>query len=399
MSDRKFYLFLANTMLQWQYLVINTFFSNVIFSDKMKTRNIILSGVFALALVMLFTQVRASTIGQEAAPGNIAPRIYMIDSSYDICGDAKYDGSRPDGFNLQDAGCLNLPGDYRFEQYAFTGESLEYKVVVRDLNGAADISYAKMTVAGMTEALCVPDNSVCAEGKCKDQIPAWETADAGFHGAGATATDKGFKCTLTVEPLWYGPNSVNIAAWDQVGAVSTMSIAQSWFFNPAIMLDLSTNDPAHTKIVYEQGYPGQTVMSLNKLVVTNLAEGGVDLWTFIAATDLTDPSHSGALCPESNVLNVDQSCGASDCKHNMDFRCKIGTQENDQWTGIENKNNVAGCDQAGCFGALPLLTNYPNPLSIIGNGKSAECQFRLHYPVPCIGNFSDGLIQIIVKAV
>jgi hypothetical protein len=375
----------------------------------------ILSGVFALALVVLMTSVRADGFPQTAAPGNIPPRVYMIWSSYDICKRAQYDGSRPDGMDLQTAGCLSLPDSIRFEQYAFTGETLEYGVVVRDLNGAQDISYAKMTVAGLTESLCVEDSAKQAD--FVSQVPAWETAPAGFN----VLTDKYFICHLTVEPQWHGQSYVNIDAYDQVKAVSTMSIAQSWFFNPAIMLTLATNDGSPA-ISYESGVPGQTVMSTNKLVVTNLAEGGVDLWTFIAATDLTDPSHSGALCPESNVLNVDHECAAfqacekahpndisgcadslgenaAQCIHNMDFRCKIGTQENDQWTGITNKNNVAGCNWDSCYDAKPLLPDFVDPLSIIKNQGTAECQFRLTYPVPCIGNFSDGMIQIIVKSV
>jgi hypothetical protein len=344
----------------------------------------ILSGVFTLALLMLVTQVHASSIGQEAAPGNIAPRIYLIDSAYDICYNDHDGGSRPDGFDLQTSGCLDLQKEYRFEEYAFTGEQLFWKVVVRDLNGAPDISYAKFTVAGLTEALCVQTSEV--SDVTAAQVPAWETAPAGFQ----QATDKAFKCVLTVEPMWYGPNSVNIEAYDQAGAVSTMAIAQSWFFNPAIMLDLKTNDyPAHTKIVYEPGVPGQTVMSLNKLVVTNLAEGGVDLWAFIAADDLTDPSHSGALCPTSNVLDTETY---------MQYRCKIGTFEDDTWHPMTNKDNTLPCGPMVCYYAQRLVCSDVMPFSIIGNGKTAECQFKLTYPVPCIGSFTDGLIHIIVKA-
>jgi len=359
----------------------------------------ILSGVFALMLVMLVTQVKASSIGTEAAPGNYAPRIYLIDSSYDICHDDIYGGSRPDGFDLQDDGCLNLLGDnaeWRFEEYAFTGEQLFWKVVVRDLNGAQDISYAKFTVAGLTEALCV-EQPKPTEKSYPTQIPAWGMVEEGFR----QLTDKEFMCRLTVEPQWYGPNSVNIEAFDQAGVVSTMSIAQSWFFNPAIKLDLSTNDyPAHSKIVYEEGYPGQTVMSLNKLVVTNLADGGVDLWAFIAATDLTDPGHTGALCPFSNVLDVDAVDKTDDGGHLMDYRCKIGTCEEDHWLVMENKDNTDGCKPSECFNAQPLVDHCDGApaVSIIGNGKSAECQFKLTYPVPCIGSFTDGLIHIIVKA-
>jgi hypothetical protein len=266
------------------------------------------------------------------------------------------------------------------------------------LNGADDISYAKFTVDGYTEALCVED-TVCTQGQCQTQIPAWGMAPTGFD----SLTDKGFTCTLTVEPMWHGDKSVNIEAYDQAGAVSTMSIAQTWFFNPAIMLSLTTND-GNSKITYENGFPGQTVMSTNKLVVTNLAEGGVDLWAFIAADDLTDPSHSGALCPVSNVLDVDATDtsvnNGGDGGNLMDYRCKIGTCEEDHWLPMENKNNVDGCSPTGCFNAQELVEHCDGApaVSIIGNLKSAECQFKLTYPVPCIGNFTQGRIHIIVKA-
>jgi hypothetical protein len=358
----------------------------------MKTRDIVLSGVIGLLimLVALNTSVMASSFPQNATPGNVPPRIYLIDSSYDICADNQYvqyyggSGSRPDGFNLQEDGCLVLADDYRFEEYAFTGEQLFWKVVVRDLNGAEDISYAKFTVAGYTEALCI-EQSNPSDHTWSDQIPAWETAEDGFQHL----TDKAFMCILTVEPQWHGQQSVNIAAWDQAGQVSTMAIAQSWFFNPAIMLQLTTND-GQPAITYEPGVPGQTVMSTNKLVVTNLAEGGVDLWAFIAADDLTDPTHSGALCPVSNVLDVET---------NMEYRCKIGTFEDDCWHSMTNKDNTLGCSPMVCYYAQRLVWSNVMPFSIIGNLKSAECQFRLHYPVPCIGSFTQGLIHIIVKAV
>jgi len=364
-------------------MYIYLFFHNSSSSDKMKSRNnkIVLSGIIAVFLAMTFANsALASSFPQQAAPGNIAPRIYLINSSYDICYNDFDGGSRPDGFNLQTDGCLYL-GEYRFEEYAFTGEQLMWRVVVRDLNGAQDISYAKFTVGGLTEALCT--QILLTEKSNPDQIPAWETAPAGFN----STFDKAFMCRLTVEPQWAGQQSVNIDAYDQSGAVSTMSIAQSWFFNPAVSLILATNDGS-PKITYEPGVPGQTVMSTNKLVVTNNAAGGVDLWAFIAADDLTDPSNSGALCPVSNVLDVDKK---------MEYRCKIGTFENDPWHLITNKDNTMQCGIGSCYNAQPLTPDIFK-YSIIGNLKSAECQFRLTYPVPCIGNFSQGLIHIIVKA-
>jgi hypothetical protein len=289
----------------------------------------------------------------------------------------------------------------RFEEYAFAGEQLIWEIVVRDLNGADDVSYTKLTVDGYTEALCeeiAPHESILGNGFNQwayNQIPAKGTAPQGF----SETFDRLFRCVLTVEPSWYGESVVNVEAYDQDGAVSTDSISQSWFFNPAVLLDLDTNNGA-PGITYEDGFPGETVMSENKLMVTNLAEGGVDLWAFIAADDLTDPSHSGAKCPVSNVLDVD---GYGDWP-GMEYRCKIGTMEDDAWRHMHNKDNTAMCCPGLCVGATPLIMDDQLPpgtpaISVIGNMKTAECQFRLTYPVPCIGDFTEGLIHVIVRAI
>jgi hypothetical protein len=163
-----------------------------------------------------------------------------------------------------------------------------------------------------------------------------------------------------------------------------------------------------------------------------LAEGGVDLWAFIAADDLTDIT-GVAKCPVSNVLDTDTQ---------MEFRCKIGTFEDDNWDLITNKDTSDSCGwhwakcvrdhseiegdhneelwkpYVQCLGALPLLyeddvkiterdltTQHEHDwecvdpsISIIKNQASAECQFRLTYPVPCIGDFTQGNFHIIVRA-
>jgi len=346
-------------------------------------------GIVAVALfAVLAVNVLADTFPVEAGPGNLPPEIYLIDSYYDICADGGNGGSRPyiPVNGIQDAqsdGCIVLADELRFDEYAFTGEQIIFKVVVRDLNGAPDIGYAYFTVDGQHEALCKEAENGY-EGQWYDQIPAKPFAQAGFR----KATDKVFDCILTVEPSWYGESMISIEANDQEGAVTDNGIAQTWFFNPAIIIDLSTNDGAPS-IEFENGFPGQTVMSTNKLIVTNLAEGGVDLWAFIAADDLTDPTHSGAMCPISNVLDVDTQ---------MEFRCKIGTLEDDGWNRITNKDTSQNCDCKGCLGALPLLYGF-QPVSIIKNEASAECQFRLTYPVPCIGDFTEGAYHVIVRAV
>jgi len=361
--------------------------------------NKLFSGIVAVAFIaMLATPVFADTFPVEAGPGNFPPQIYLVWSAYDICasnGEGFYGGSRPyiptDGVqNAQFGGCIVLTDEVRFDEYAFTGEQILFTVVVRDLNGAPDIGYTHFTVDGDYEAKCNDmtfEWGWLHEGMWSDIIPAKPFVPAGFH----YETDRAFECILTVEPSWYGENMINIEAMDQAGTVSDFGIAQTWFFNPAVIVDLGTNDGAPS-IGFEDGFPGQTVMSTNKLIITNMAEGGVDLWAFLAADDLTDPSHSGAKCPVSNVLDVD---------YNMEYRCKIGTFEDEKFDYVPNKDTSQDCLCDECIGALPLLYNYDGPgtppYSIIKNFGSAECQFRLHYPVPCIGDFTEGAFHVIVR--
>jgi hypothetical protein len=362
-----------------------------------------------LAVLMSVALVMADEFPNEIPPVNTPPQVYMLFSAYDICYQDDHwgkGGSQPNGFDLQLDGCLELHDEWRFEEYAFTGEQLKFVVGVRDCNMAEDIAYAKVTVDGEVEALCnvIPHPQVVFDHLNIDIEEQMPLKCGGSVGPGYDHNhDKIFECILTVEPSWYGPKSVNIEAYDQTGAASTMGIAQSWFFNPAVIIDVDTNDGA-SSIWYELPvgqtvlFPGQSTFSGNKLVVTNLAEGGVDLWAFIAATDLTDPTHSGAKCPWSNVLDV-EGLYFKDVQYGMQYRCKIGTFEDDEWEWITNKVNTDGCSPSMCYNAKHLLAGYA-PASIIGNLKSAECQFRLTLPLDCtVSEFTEGKIQVIVKAV
>ncbi|MDI6826205.1 MAG: hypothetical protein QMD36_03365 [Candidatus Aenigmarchaeota archaeon] len=333
---------------------------------------VVTSAILLLTAVPVF----AADFPVEAPVPNREPRVFECGKWFDI-------GIEDTGVG-SDAG-VN-PTEWRLGMYAFTGENIHWIVVVRDLNGAEDISYAKVTVDGLTEALCRP--IIMGDGECYDEVPAWETAQDGFD----SRFDKAFECIVTVEPQWYGGSSVNIDGYDQTGAYSTMDVAEQWFFNPAIIVDLDTNDGA-PKIWFEQRPLGQKAPSGNRLEITNLAEGGVLLWLWISADDLTDPTNSGAICPDSNVLDVDQY---------MEYKGQIGTFIG-PWSYITNPSAIDGCEipPATCEGAQPLLGPGTDPLTnILGNMLTAEVQFRLEYPIPCTpGTFTQGLIHIIVRAV
>ncbi len=367
--------------------------------------------VLALAVLMTVSPVvLADSFPNEANPGNVEPKIYLLKKVFDICAENGQGGARPNGFDLQSNGCVDLgKEDVRTNEYAFTGEQIAELVAVRDLNGEVDILTAHMTVDDEAEVKCNDVTSKFSEG---GGIYGWSmfgvnhSVDTGIlqpsgpvDKAGLdTRFDKVFECILTVEPLWAGEMTVNIEAFDQSGSVSTDGISQLWFFNPEVLLLLDTNNGA-SAIQYESGVPGQTVYSTNKLLVTNLAEGGVDLAAYIAASDLTDPSHFAAKCPVSNVLDV-ETAGTLLAPQGLDYRCKVGTNADNNYQNIRNKDNSAGCSKTECAGATPLLAEAPNTApTILYNMHTAECQFRLTYPVPCVGSFTEGSIYIIVRAI
>src|SRR3989338_318275 len=366
--------------------------------------------VLALAvLVLAATPVAlADSFPNEATPGNVEPKVYLLKKVFDICADNGQGGSRPNGFDLQTNGCVDLSSELRANEYAFTGEQVAELIGVRDLNGAVDILTAHVTVDDEAEVKC---NDVTASYVgVGTGIGVWNmfnvnhNVDFGqLQPVGPTDLaglddrfDKIFECIWTVEPSWVGEMTVNIEAFDQSGSVSTDGISQLWFFNPEVLLFLDTNNGAPA-IQYESGVPGQTVYSTNKLLVTNLAEGGVDLAAYIAASDLTDPTHFAAKCPVSNVLDV-ETAGTLVAPQGMDYRCKVGTDAEKNFNDKTNKNNAAGCTSASCAGAMPLIRETAAPTRLL-NQHTAECQFRLTYPVPCVGSFTEGSVYILVRAI
>jgi len=390
----------------------------------MNSRKMILSGAILAMIAVLTVAVQpalAENIG--GGPGNFPPQIYLLKKAFDIC--MPESGTIPGGSmppSGQQEGCVDLfNSDVRMNEYAFTGEQIAELVAARDLNGAIDLVKADLMVDGSAVVKC---NDVTADaiagtnqGNFKENPMADERPDLdGFQvisstnyntwfghkidytqipakSAGTitgldTRFDKLYECILTVTPSMSGKSEVLVTAWDQADETGDSPL-QMWWFNPAIVLDVSTSDGG--PIAFEDGAsPGQMVYSTNSLFVENDAEGGVDLYAWIAATDLVDTS-GAAKCPTSNVLESDQ----------MEYRCKIGTLFNDPWTPLTNPVDSMSCRFAQrCQNAQPLLPSDGLPLvSFILNGHTAECWFRITYPVPCVGTFDEGQVLLYVRAV
>ena len=352
-----------------------------------------------VALAMLVAPVMADvatgSVGAGAAPGDQTPTICVKHRNVKI------------GYEADPVGINAL--DYRTSLYAFAGEQLIFDIVVRDANGAADIGPAKIRVEGAPEVLCTEITFDQLNGSSK-------TCDG--LGNLTETTDKAFRCTLTVEPTWYGDSEVVITAYNSAFMPTDGTHTENWYFNPAISLSVTTNDglPIH----FEDGQPGDWVHSLNKMQVKNVAEGGVNMWMFIAGTDLTDPS-GASLCPDSNVLRLHEGneveVEPNSADTGMAYRAWSGTQWTswEGWVWMSKYDQNAACDPitmtmglgdyTTCYGGRPvpfpnLNDDVPNQLeNLLTNQGTMEIEFKLHYPVPCIGTFSEGTIYIFGKAV
>ena len=348
-----------------------------------------------VALAMLVAPVMADvatgSVGAGAAPGDQTPTICVKHRNVIIGTQAD-----PVGINAL---------DYRTSLYAFAGEQISFNIVVRDANGAADIGPAKIRVDGGPEVLCVDAGDVTGD----------ETCDG--LGSLNAATDKKFFCLLTVEPTWYGDSEIVITAYNSAFMPTDGTHTENWYFNPAISMSVTTNDglPIH----FEDGQPGDWVHSLNKMQVKNVAEGGVNMWMFIAGTDLTDPS-GASLCPTSNVLRLhdgdDTIVEPNSDDTGMAYRGWSGTQWTswEGWVWMSKYDQNAECEAiemsnyggyTTCYGGRPVPfpnsgDDVPNQLeNVLTNQGTMEIEFKLHYPVPCIGTFSEGTIYLFGKAI
>jgi len=235
-------------------------------------------------------------------------------------------------------------------------------------------------------------------------------------------TDRAYVCHLTVEPQWDGEKEVKITAYNSAFEPTDGTHVETWFFNPALSMSVSTSDGQ--AIHFEEmpyGATGdlRTVHSLNRLKVKNTAEGGVNMWMYLAGTDLTDPS-GASKCPTTNVLTIDR----------MEYRGWSGTQwhSNEGWIEMGKYDQNAACDVISggfklgasdidndgrleavptqtlkCYGGLPVpydINALDAALShVLTNQGNLEVEFKLTYPTPCVGSFTQGSLLVFGKAI
>jgi len=400
----------------------------------MKTQNVILSGMIGLVLVMSVVPVFAGEIPVGGGPDQEEPQVYLIKKVFDVCDQTggHKSGSEPlPGGSVppsgQQYGCVDYIGD-RFNEYLFTGEQMAVLVAVRHTQGAEAILRADLALDGDPTAKCNEitgtELSGLLNGSSKwyghnvssDLSKQPPSKTAGTPTGFDSRFDKLYQCILTATEDMDGEKELTVVAEDQMGNTGESVPDQVWF-NPEIYIDVFLSDG--TAVEFEPGSAGQTVYSTNTLKIKNedTSGAGVDIAVWLAGTDLVS-SMLPAKCPDSNVLEAE----------NIEFRCKIGTVMNNPWTKLPNPNDKEPCNPVAkqddkpdeckvaegyrewddysdswtgkctCQGAVDIVPDAKIE-NILYAGHTAECWFRLTYPVPCVGMFDTGEILVFARAI
>ncbi len=290
-------------------------------------------------------------------------------------------------------GRISYDGDKMIERinnYAFEGEQIKWKVLVMDKNGIEKVSDVYATVGGDIEANCQRLTDTGMDETCNARIleehVSWNSDLMAYY-----------ECTLTVETFesMHGEYEITVEAIDLDGLTSNMVEMEYWFLNPIIELSIDGD------INFDEVRPGTSSYS-ERVLVGNDAEAGsgVLLDMFISGTDFYDSSSSGAMCGDSNQLELE----------NFRYYATSGSFS----THDDSRSDVEGYAPI----AYGVGFNDPNPFyntneiiqsnakigpyytgNILAPGAEMSVIFRLNLPEPCNGDFDTGALYFWGEAI
>jgi hypothetical protein len=359
-----------------------------------------LLGLFVVALAIMaviptvFAISVGSGIGVDIETEDFEPRVWMCDNR--VVMDDDVEPGRTDC----NAVVLN-PSSYTIEEYelcerkqnyAFEGESIAWDVLVFDKNGIEKIQDVFATIGtdqgegNDIEGNCILDHVLSDQDQIDETCNARILEEELDYVHDNTAAY--YTCILTVETpdSMYGEYFITVEAEDLDGLSGTMDENEYWFLNPVIALGIEGD------LVFEDVRPGTSSYS-DTLVVTNEADegSGVVLDMFISGTDFYDSSSSGAKCPVSNSLDLENfnyfatngaystiDDGRSDAEGYVPIMYGIGF--NDPAPFYDANEIIQTLKGFGGY----YFANHLTP------GSDMAITFRLDLPEPCNGDFDTG---------
>ncbi len=293
----------------------------------------------------------------------------------------------------------------RINNYAFTGESVEWRVLVLDKNGADKVKDVYVTV-GSSQGEGNPIEANCAFDYVlsdKDQIH--ESCNAMVGQAQLEDVFKAntlayYDCQLTVETAdsMAGEMWVTVEAEDNDGLLGTMAENEFWFFNPIIGLDVTG------ALAFSDVTPG-TYSYSPTLTVQNDAEAGsgVMLDMFISGTNFYDSASSGAKCPTTNELDLSafryfatngaySTLGDDEDDGNDYDPAVTRAQDAEGYVNIQHGDHF----DRTMYGEAEILQDQQvgpyYTANVLAPGAEMSLTFRLNLPEPCNGDFDTGSI-------
>lgn len=280
----------------------------------------------------------------------------------------------------------------RANNYAFTGESITWEVLVWDKNGVPEkIRDVYSGWTNQTNGPLPPEIQSNCQYKSTQPTTGTNLAGLGYSNVRRPNDQEAqttfnrdtmgiYTCQLTIEPTCNGQKWFGVEVEDLDGLKGQMKEAESWFCNPSIDLGVSGS--------LDFGALGSGEQGSATISVENEAQdgSGMQVVLSISATDFYDPSSSGGMCPTSNVLK--QQGDGTAFKTGFWYTATQGAKS------VGNKRIPYGktlVDSDPIFSSGNGLTkNWAGQLVPMSAGAEASITFHLGLPQPCNGQYTKG---------
>ncbi len=341
-------------------------------------------GLLLLSLPAVFAvRTPGVPITPDITTEDFEPRVWMCDSRL-VLDDAVEPGRiSEDGQFLKE----------RINNYAFEGEQIQWEVLVFDKNGIEKVKDVFGTIGNSQGA----GNEIEVNCKLSGIVHPRDELDPTCNARileeelryAPENTAAYYTCTLTVETAesMYGEFWVTVEAEDVDGLSGTMDENEFWFFNPVIALSVDG------LVEFSDVRPGAQSYSSTLTVGNDADDGsGVLLDMFIGGTDFYDSTSSGAKCPTTNQLELENfryfatnGAYSSLLDSRKDVEGYLPIEYGNEFNSPEpfyNRNEI-----------LQVAPNGPYySANILAPGAEMALTFRLSLPVPCNGDFDTGSI-------
>ncbi|NOZ80677.1 MAG: hypothetical protein GXP63_03305 [DPANN group archaeon] len=340
----------------------------------------VLSGAFA------FTPVVGSDIGITIETEDFAPLIWLHQDGCKV-----YHNAADGGQELVE----------RVENYAFEGEQIKCPVLVMDKNGIEKVKdiYGGLSVPPGQDSGDFDIQVNCDEhGDQFDTDPDNYNARIGEERINTYDPNdmRVYMCTFTVETpqSMYGEYFLSFVVEDLDGLTGSVDENQYFFLNPAVAVTVIGD------VNFGTVRPGTNSYSDTLLIQNSADDGsGVLLNMAISGTDFYDPTSSGAKCPTSNVLGLENFAyyatnGAHKTNTNVAGRTNTVGQDGDDEGYFNIPYEVADPDARAPIiekdGKIKLNGKEFWAGNVLSPGAEIALTFRLALPEPCNGDFNDG---------